>query len=356
MADEEEVSLGLILDIVTKNEEAINRVNESLGRLSRQEEQTTSGLHKLSEQMNTLIERTGSVTGQLGGMISEFAVAGIGIATVTGAFVELGHAGVEWADQMTRMTAITGLSSHNVELYSTALADAGLNTAALQRTSFMLERQITSIVDAQNKGEQVNNRVTESLRKLGVSYRDADGSARNMNDLLPELLERIGNLATNEEKAQIAGQLFGRMGSQLLPFLDNYKALMEKANEQVHRFGIEGVNAQAISIAYHTEMQTLSMVFEKLAVEVVPVFIDVIAGVRTAFESVAGPLERVIAFSREHHTTTEVVAVSVSGLTAAYYAYEAVIEAITNKEEILKAARIALNASKSESIVSRIII
>lgn len=76
------------------------------------------------------------------------------------------------------------------------------------------------------------------LDELGIGLKKADGAARPFNDVLGDIAERIASLPAGQERVDLARQLFGRGGADLLPLLSRGREGLEALQKAAEDFGV----------------------------------------------------------------------------------------------------------------------
>ena len=75
----------------------------------------------------------------------------------------------------------------------------------------------------------------KTAKSLGMSFKDAHGNLLPMTQILPELADRFAKLPAGPARTALAMQLFGKAGTQMLPFLakgkEGIKGLMEESDK-----------------------------------------------------------------------------------------------------------------------------
>ena len=75
----------------------------------------------------------------------------------------------------------------------------------------------------------------KTAKSLGMSFKDAHGNLLPMTQILPELADRFSKLPAGPARTALAMQLFGKAGTQMLPFLakgkEGIKGLMEESDK-----------------------------------------------------------------------------------------------------------------------------
>lgn len=85
---------------------------------------------------------------------------------------------------------------------------------------------------------QDGTKTQQMTEKLGQSFLDAQGKVKPMSDILPGLADRFKALPEGPERAALATQLFGRSGTQLLPFLSKGSAGIAELTDKAKSLGL----------------------------------------------------------------------------------------------------------------------
>lgn len=75
-------------------------------------------------------------------------------------------------------------------------------------------------------------------KKLGTDFLDAHGQVKPMSDILPGLSDKFKAMPDGAEKTALAMQLFGRSGTQMLPFLNQGSEGIAKLTAQAGKMGL----------------------------------------------------------------------------------------------------------------------
>lgn len=77
-----------------------------------------------------------------------------------------------------------------------------------------------------------------TFERLDISVRNADGTIRSAESLLPELADRFAQLTDESEATALAFKLFDTEGVSFLQFLKDGSAGMAEAREEARKFGL----------------------------------------------------------------------------------------------------------------------
>ncbi len=83
------------------------------------------------------------------------------------------------------------------------------------------------------------------FKALGVEVKTASGGIRPMNDVLLDVAERFKALPDGAEKSALAMKLFGKAGTELIPFLNSGSDGIRKLTDRAQEMGLVLTEAQA---------------------------------------------------------------------------------------------------------------
>jgi hypothetical protein len=196
-------ALVIALDARIGNlETALRRTETSLRRTDSAAKQTQTSVARMGESFN----RMGSSLGNLGGRVRSAVVPLL--AAFTGAALASGLAGaVRNINALADAAAQVGVQADQLQAIQIAFEEAGSSAEVAQRG---LGRLATLIGDAVRGGEDAQ----ETFVKLGVSFRNIDGTARSTQQVFDQLSERIRAAASDQEALSIAAEVFGARGAR----------------------------------------------------------------------------------------------------------------------------------------------
>src|SRR5690606_41954766 len=79
---------------------------------------------------------------------------------------------------------------------------------------------------------------TRAFDAIGVSVTNADGSLRDTEEVMLDVADRFEKIEDGAAKAAIAQELFGRSGTNLIPFLNQGRAGIEALKKEADDFGL----------------------------------------------------------------------------------------------------------------------
>jgi hypothetical protein len=130
----------------------------------------------------------------------------------------------ELADQL-------GVSTDALQALSLASTQAGISGEELQRGLAALTRKIADAAAGEQTAEQ-------AFARLGIAFRNADGTGRATEAVFTDLAEAIRNVEDPAQRASIATTFFtDRLGQKLIPMLSEGREGLVAMTAEAIRFG-----------------------------------------------------------------------------------------------------------------------
>lgn len=215
----------------------LNKETEALNKSERQMREATDALDKMSDESKDAEKKAEDLAKAMedlgprakkGADMAKAAVVAAGAAAAAAAVgifkltTEAGKA----ADELITMSNKTGISTQQLQEmeYAARFVDVEVKTM----TDSMMK--LTKNMDNANKGTKDQ---VEAFEKLGVEYKNTDGTLRNAKDVWADVVDALGQINNEAERDAISMRLFGRSAQELNPLIvaggDSLNALAEEA-------------------------------------------------------------------------------------------------------------------------------
>lgn len=197
-----------------------------------------TGLNRLNEGFNRIRMSAIAVFRSIGQIVPV-------LGTITGAVTLAGMTRLvtEWANFGSNLSTTSqrlGVSSTELQKWQGAARLTGVSVEALNGGIQSLQDGMWDAVGGRNP------QLVAAFQTLGISFRNANGSARNATDIMPLLANRIAAIRNPSAQAAVATQFFGAAGDSLLPFLRLGAAGMEHYRREAAQYGLvndAGINS-----------------------------------------------------------------------------------------------------------------
>lgn len=133
-------------------------------------------------------------------------------------------------DEVAKTSRLIGVGTDDLQAWRYSAGQAGVATSTLDSSLRSFTRRLGAAAEG-------GGPAAETLERLGISVRNADGSVRNISDVLPEAADAIAGLGSEAEKANAAQNLFNASGRQMVLWLDQGSEGMALAEERFHAMG-----------------------------------------------------------------------------------------------------------------------
>lgn len=176
------------------------------------------GIDKLASQFEALGK--GFVTGAI-----------VAAATlVIDKFAEMTKAAIDFGDQMNDMSERWGIATDELSgmAYAAQLADTSLEglTTGFRKLGKSME-----------EAKDPASEQAEIFRNMGIEIEKADGSLRDVNEVMLEVADVFKDMPNGIEKANLAMSLFGKSGVDLIPYLNQGAEGIKKMRQEAEEFG-----------------------------------------------------------------------------------------------------------------------
>lgn len=212
------------------------------------------------------------------GIAAKWGAAIVTGATVAGtAIFGLATNAAATADEIDKMSQKIGISTDAYQEWSYVMGQNGMDIDKLSTGMKTLVAQMDSAASGTASAQ-------ENFEKLGVSIYNADGSLKDQETMLNEVMHALADMENGTEKARLATELFGRAGSEMMPMLNQGSAAMDELTQRAHELGLvmseDAVDAGVkLGDTIDDIKQSFAMIGTNLGAAVIPIvqqFADVI--------------------------------------------------------------------------------
>jgi len=248
----------------------------------------------------------GKVESKVGGMGKTFANATKILAGTAVAIAAAGAAAYKFVDNYTKKLDVIDKGSQRIGLSAEAYQEwdyiLSQNGASIERMEMGM-KTLTTQMQLAGTG---NAEAIATFQQLGVELKNADGSYRSLEELMPAVITGLSNMGEGVERNALATKLFSRSGQELLPLLNQQKGSIDGLRKKYKELGM-GISNDAVKSGalFQDTMDTLTRTVEKmfaaLAVQLVPVILELVDAVQplvpvfvSAIEAIMPMVERVL--------------------------------------------------------------
>jgi len=194
------------------------------------------------------------LTGQFISLTNPITAVAAVISVTSAAIVASVKSAVDTGDSFNKLSQKTGIAVESLS----ALAYAGeLSDVSIEALSTGIKKLSVNMNEA---AVATNGKAAEAFKVLGVSVRDASGSLRSSEAVMGDIAEQFSGMKDGAGKTALAVALFGKAGSDLIPFLNQGKKGIADLTEEAEKLGliISGKTAKA-SEEFNDNIKKLSL-------------------------------------------------------------------------------------------------
>lgn len=223
---------------------------------------------------------------QLSGALRKFGpiIGGIAAAWGIGKYLKSSvDAFVDLNGQVNSLRRITGGSVETVSGLAGAMRLSGMDTEKATGSLTIFSKKLGGASGDAKKMAAMND-------LLGTSFLNADGSMRDMSEILPEVANKFKSMPDGIEKTSLATQLFGRSGTEMLPFLNKGADGIEELTGKAKSLGLVlDDGAKDKWAAYRAAVRTSKATFDGLKVTIGGAVLPVFTSLASFGTDVLGP-------------------------------------------------------------------
>lgn len=136
-----------------------------------------------------------------------------------------------YAENARKGAQITGMTAEAFQELAFAAKETGVSAETMQQSLILLSHSASAA--ALGSGDSAF-----AFRQLGVSVKGSNGQIKSADVLLGDLAESFAKMPDSLKKTDLARQIFGRGGAQLIPTLNKGKEGIAELREEAHKYGV----------------------------------------------------------------------------------------------------------------------
>lgn len=191
-------------------------------------------------------------------------------------------------DEIAKTARELGVAVDKLQVFRFAADRAGVGVETMNMSLRFAQKQL---LDASTG----TGPMADALKRLGISAKDATGRLRNIDELMPELADKVAGMTSEAERAATMTEIFGRSGGKMALLLLEGSAGIEAYQQRLKDLGaIMSDEIAANAETFNDTMTDVNMLFSGLSLEIggrfMPIFNDLIQG----FIDLMIPLRQVV--------------------------------------------------------------
>lgn len=235
-AGKKQYPLSIVVAAVDRATRPLERVTKTLERMSLPlaiikqrfaKFGNVLGLPRLVSGFRGVFDAVGSVASAVGGLT--LRLGGLAAAATAAGFVFL-RSFARAGDDIAKTARLLGIGVEALQEYRYAGEIAGVAQATMDRALKTLGVRVGEVAKGTGEGKV-------AFEALGVSVRDAAGNVRTLEDLLPELADKLSAVSSENERNAIAARLFSIRGVELNKLLTLGSAEVGRLTQEFRGLG-----------------------------------------------------------------------------------------------------------------------
>jgi hypothetical protein len=215
---------------------------------------------------------------------AKFVGGALGVAFSVGGIVAYTKSLIDTANQIQDVADRAGIAAEELSRIGTA---AKLNASSQEEANDAIVKLSKSIAQAAT-GSKAQE---DAFKKLGVSIRDSSGNIRSTTDIFYDLADGFAATEDGAGKVQVAQDLLGRSGANLIPLFNQGAKALKEYNAQFDAKFLQN------SAEFNNNIDQLTTNFSRLAAELLG---PVLSGLNAVFGTPVGKdLDAAIAKTKE---------------------------------------------------------
>lgn len=211
--------------------EAVDKLSAPMRRINNRIKDATKPVRKLANSFKTLARESGltKVAGLIGNIAKRLAVATVAAAGLAAKLVfDFARAG----DNIAKTAKRLGVGVEWLQEMRFAADRSGIAVATFDMAIQRMGRRVGQLA-ATGSGE-----AAIAMEMLGINIFGANGELRTMENLLPEVADRLGRVKDETTRNFIAMKLFDSEGVKMVQLLEEGSAGMSKLQARARQLGL----------------------------------------------------------------------------------------------------------------------
>ena len=250
MADQE-VKISYTAD-TSDLEKGVKRAQKATADLGKSSRETAKELDKQEKETRDVAKESKAAADAMKKTAAAGSALAAAVAVAAKATFELANAASVMVDDMNILSRRVGLSQETLLALGDAASRGG---SGLEQ----MEAGLAAFVLRAGEAHRLGGASAKVFEDFGISIEDSSGNLRDMDAILADTLDAIGNLDSETEQAAAAAALFGARGSEIAAALGNSSEALTEGRIRTAELSAAFDNAQGASAEMDLAMQDLKI-------------------------------------------------------------------------------------------------
>ena len=162
----------------------------------------------------------------------QFALA-LGAGAVAGGAALFGMAtkAAESTDRIDKLSQKIGISRQGFQEWDFILSQSGTSIEKMQVGMKTMVQRMDESIAGTGKG-------AEAFNKLGIEVTDLNGNLKSQEQVFEETVKKMQEMPEGAEKSQLAFEMFGKAGLELMPLLNSTGGSVDELKQKANDLGL----------------------------------------------------------------------------------------------------------------------
>lgn len=255
-------------------EREIIKAENNLKRFNAEQKKIKASLSPLG-QFSAKMKNVSNSLNESGQRMRGLSIASAAVvAALSGITYKAGTA----ADDINTMSRIYSIGTEELQKYALAAEQVDVSVETIAKSHVRLEKQM--LAAAQGSKNQA-----EAFEKLGVEYKNADGSLRDGDTVWTETIKKLGQMTNETERDAYAMQLMGKSAAELNPLIEDGGQTYERIADLLNKYDLDFINQETLDKANEfndkiDDIKTIStLAFQTMGAELAGVLLPALSKV-----------------------------------------------------------------------------
>jgi lambda family phage tail tape measure protein len=199
------------------------------------------------------------------------AIAGIGVAVAAASISKFVKSSIDAADALYKMSQRVGVSVEKLSLLIPIAEQSGISSGSLEISLRRLSDAMFSAATGAKDARQL-------FRALGVEVKNQDGTLRATDQVLIDLAERFKAMPDGAQKSALALQIFGRAGTDIIPFLNQGRDGIAALTEELQALGVQiGTDTSAHAEEFNDALHKIKLIVKSVGNQIAEAFLPLLS-------------------------------------------------------------------------------
>lgn len=196
---------------------------------------------------------------EMGSKLESAGRAMQGISMAAGALAaSLGAVAVKsgaWADDLNTMSKQYSIGTRDLQKYAAAADLVDVSVETIAKSHVKLEKNMLSASNG-------SKNQAEAFDKLGVAYKNSDGSLRDSEEVFNDVITALGKMDNETERDAYAMQILGKSATELNPLIEDNGETYKRVSETFEKYGLDYIDQETLDQAneFNDQLDTIKAI------------------------------------------------------------------------------------------------